>query len=90
MLSHAQQAAQIWTRSMPARRQIYLVAALGGALAGLILALLGVPALMALPALLARAPGLLGYGVSDLRAAGGPDMDQDALPAGTIDYTTGE
>jgi MFS family permease len=63
---------------------------LGGALAGLILPLLGVPALIALSTLIVGAPGLLGYGVADLRTAGAPGADQDPLRTGSIDYTIGE
>jgi MFS family permease len=45
---------------------------LGSAIAGPLLPVLGVPAMIALSALLAGAPGLAGYGVAELRVTGSP------------------
>jgi hypothetical protein len=49
---------------------------LGGAAAGWLLPLLGIPAMIGLSALLVGAPGLAGYPVRELRQAGAPNLDQ--------------
>ena len=50
---------------------------LGGALAGGFLPALGLPATLALAALLVGGPGLIGYQVKDLRQAGSPNIAPD-------------
>ncbi|MFL5733506.1 MAG: MFS transporter [Chloroflexia bacterium] len=47
---------------------------IGGAIAGLLLPVLGLPALIGISALLAGLPGLAGYGVPELREAGAPEV----------------
>jgi len=56
---------------------------LGGAVAGLLLPVLGMTTMIALSALVAGVPGLLGYQVAALRQAGSPGelLDQTALVA---------
>ena len=56
---------------------------LGGAIAGLLLPMLGMTAMIALSALVAGVPGLLGYQVGALRRAGSPGelLEQVALVA---------
>jgi MFS family permease len=53
---------------------------IGGALAGLLLPLLGIPAMIALSAALVGGPGLLGARSADLRAAGSPPSPPGAKP----------
>ena len=53
---------------------------IGGAIAGLLLPMLGVAAMIALSALVAGVPGLLGYQVGALRTAGSPaDLHEGAV-----------
>ncbi|HEY0070783.1 MAG TPA: MFS transporter, partial [Chloroflexia bacterium] len=65
---------------------------IGGAIAGLLLPVLGIPAMIAASAALAGVPGLLGYGVSELRSAGdsGPNETAGVPVPGDIDYAIGE
>lgn len=63
---------------------------IGGAIAGLVLPVLGLPVMIAISAALAGVPGLAGYAVAELRAAGTPDPAQEVLPQGEIDYVAGE
>jgi MFS family permease len=58
-------------------------APLGGAIAGMLLPMLGMTAMIALSALVAGVPGLLGYQVGSLRRAGSPGepLDQAVLVA---------
>lgn len=65
---------------------------IGGAIAGLLLPVLGIPAMIAASAALAGAPGLLGYAVADLRSAGASEglEEHNAPIPGDIDYATGE
>jgi MFS family permease len=65
---------------------------IGGAIAGLLLPMLGIPAMIAASAALAGVPGLLGYGVSELRSAGDSEAKETAdVPVpGDIDYAIGE
>jgi hypothetical protein len=62
---------------------------LGGAVAGLLLPLLGLPAMIALSGIMASLPGLAGYGVRELRAAGAPAPVEEPLRA-KIDFAAGE
>ena len=59
---------------------------LGGAVGGILLPLLGIPAMIGFSALLAGVPGLFGYGVRALRRAGG----QRELPGGNAPVLEGE
>jgi MFS family permease len=53
---------------------------IGGAIAGILLPVLGVPVLIGLSALLVGLPGVLGYQVKTLRLAGG----RDDVPEGRL------
>lgn len=65
---------------------------IGGAIAGLLLPVLGIPTMVAVSAALAGLPGLLGYGVAELRGAGASEQTpQHEMPVpGDIDYAIGE
>ena len=67
---------------------------IGGAIAGLLLPLLGIPAMIAMSAALAGVPGLLGYGVRELRETvtpeGTSEKEQVTPIPGDIDYAIGE
>lgn len=65
---------------------------IGGAIAGLLLPVLGIPAMIAASAALAGVPGLLGYGVAGLRRAGAEEHTEthDVPIPGDIDYAVGE
>ena len=55
---------------------------IGGAIAGLLLPLLGCRAMIALSAIVVGVPGIIGYRVKELRLAGGREAASIDLAAG--------
>lgn len=65
---------------------------IGGAIAGVLLPMFGIPAMIAASAALAAVPGFLGYGVAGLRRAGvsEPAVEHAVPILGDIDHAVGE
>jgi MFS family permease len=62
----------------------------GGAVAGLLLPILGLPAMIGISTLLVGVPGLLGYGLTELRAAGRPAETREDPVQSEFDYMVSE